>query len=132
MKKNYLINLYKNLNLYNNFYNNFDLNSITKNIIKGGARYYTSVFLELFQNIKNDLEQHKETDKLNINELAIKMRTYYVLLDVYNSYLNQLMQDQIMAKQKIEEANTLSQNPNINDIQRNINDINSLFSQLLG
>lgn len=128
MKKNYLMNLYKNLNLYNNF----DLNSITKNIIKGGARYYTSVFLELFQNIKNDLELHKETDKLNINELAIKMRTYYVLLDVYNSYLNQLMQDQIMAKQKIEEANTLSQNPNINDIQRNINDINSLFSQLLG
>ena len=128
MKNYYLYNLYKNLNLYNNF----NLNLVSKQILNGGGKYYSSVFLELFQNIKNDLETHKQTDKININEIAIKMRTYYVLLEVYNSYLNQLIQDQQYAKRKILDANDLSQHPNINGIQHHINSINTLFDTLLG
>lgn len=141
MEKYYLYNLYKNLNLYNNF----NINSISKNILRGGSletsltrsltgkgsKYYSTVFLELFRNIKNDLEKQHASNESN-NEIAIKMRTYYVLLEVYNSYLNQLLIDQQIAKAKIEEADRLSQERNIKEVQKNINNINILFGELLG
>jgi hypothetical protein len=131
MEKYYLYNLYKNLNLYYKYNNKININSISKHILTGGAdSYYTTVFLELFSKIKNDLQN--QSSKMNVNEIAIKMRTYSVLLEVYDSYLNQLITDQENAKIKINEATQLAQNSNLALIEQNINDINSLFDALLG
>jgi hypothetical protein len=129
MENYYLYNLYKNLNLYKNSNDKFDINSVSKHILKGGT-YYTTVFLQLFSKIKNELQN--QSSKMNINEIAIKMRTYSVLLEVYDSYLNQLIVDQQNAKSKINEATRLAQNSNFTQIEQNINDINTLFNGLLG
>ena len=134
MEKKYLYNLYKNLNLYNkNIYNinNIDINLFTKNILKGGTHsYYTSVFLQLFSKIKHELQNRNPN--ININEIAIKMRTYSVLLEVYNTYLNQLILDQQNAKIKINEAIGLANSSNFTQITQNITEINIIFDKLLG
>lgn len=131
MKKNYLYNLYKNLNLYNKYINNIDINLFTKNILTGGTNsYYTTVFLQLFSKIKHELQNRNAN--MNINEIAIKMRTYSVLLEVYNTYLNQLIIDQQAAKEKINEAIGLASSSNLTQIEKDINEINILFDTLLG
>lgn len=134
MEKNYLYNLYKNLNLYSKYIkniDNIDINLFTKNILKGGTNsYYTTVFLQLFSKIKHELQNRNAN--MNINEIAIKMRTYSVLLDVYNTYLNQLITDQENAKTKINEAIGLANSSNLTQITQNIVDINMLFDTLLG
>lgn len=131
MEKNYLYNLYKNLNLYNKYINNIDINLFTKNILTGGTNsYYTTVFLQLFSKIKHELQNRNAN--MNINEIAIKMRTYSVLLEVYNTYLNQLIIDQQNAKEKINEAIGLASSSNLTQITQNITDINNIFDTLLG
>jgi hypothetical protein len=131
MEKYYLYNLYKNLNLYYKYNNKININSISKHILTGGAdSYYTTVFLQLFLKIKNELQN--QSSKMNVNEIAIKMRTYSVLLEVYESYLNQLINDQEDTKKKIIKATQLAENSNFAQIEGNINDINGLFVTLLG
>jgi len=133
MEKNYLYNLYKNLNLYNKNINinNDDINIFTNNVLKGGTNtYYTTVFLQLFSKIKHELQNRDQN--MNINEIAIRMRTYSVLLEIYNSYLNQLIQDQENAKTKINEAIRLANSSNLTQIEQEITGINMIFDTLLG
>jgi len=131
MEKNYLYNLYKNLNFYNKNINNDDINIFTNNVLKGGTNtYYTTVFLQLFSKIKHELQNRDQN--MNINEIAIRMRTYSVLLEIYNSYLNQLIQDQENAKTKINEAIRLANSSNLTQIEQEITGINMIFDTLLG
>lgn len=135
MSKNYLLNLYKNLNLYNN--KNLDNfvkdNKNNLNILFGGGApdHYQKVFLDLFRNIKSDLESMKSSGQINTNEVEVKLRTFKVFTDLYQYYITLLTQEHMIADKKITEIDTIAKDPKITQAQTIINDISQQFRDLL-
>ncbi len=132
----YLINLYKNLNLYNNNNNNNNKIHILKNkitnMVGGAPDEYKTVFLDLFKNIKTDIESLKNNNQdINQNEIEVKLRTFKVFTDLYQYYLGLLINEHEVVSQKITDINNLVNESNINKTFELINNINNKFKTLL-
>jgi len=134
MFENYLINLYKNLNFYNiknlENYTNVYSNKL-KPLIGGAPDYYKDTFIGLFEQIKSDLDRMKSEKNFNADELAVKMRTFQVISELYEFYLRELISEHEVVKTKITEMNVIAQDPKIKNAQDTINAINNIFGELL-
>lgn len=135
MFKNYLLNLYKNLNLYSNFDFSDYINANKKNIniMIGGADpdHYQKVFLELIEIIKEDLNKIKSNQPLNTDEIAVKLRTFKVFAELYQNYISQLMDEHQIAKGKIDNIDTIATNPDTLTVINAVQDLSRQFEELL-
>lgn len=138
MLKKYLLNLYKNLNLYSNF--NFidyvNANKKNMNILIGGdPDYYQKVFLDLFDKIKLDLsnirEKQLKINKSNTNEIAVKLRTFKVFVELYQNYIVLLMDEHKEVKGKIDNIYTISQDEKTKKVVNAVEDLTKQFKELL-
>jgi len=130
----YLLNLYKNLNLYN-LKNNKELSEGLFNKIinmSGGTRnQYNTVFLELFDKIKNDIEILKSSKNINQEDILVKFRTYQVFVELYQYYIAELMTEHQTVSDKIIELDRKASQSSAVQIQDTINEINTIFDNLL-
>jgi len=134
MFKNYLLNLYKNLNLYSNFDFSDYINANKKNInimIGGDPDHYQKVFLELIEIIKEDLNKIKSNQPLNTDEIAVKLRTFRVFAELYQNYISQLMDEHQIAKGKIDNIDTIATNPDTLTVINAVQDLSRQFEELL-
>lgn len=129
----YLLNLYKNLNLYNlNNNNNSKLyaNKII-NMYGGTQDHYNTVFLELFDKIKNDINILKSSKNINQDDILVKFRTYQVFVELYQYYITELMTEHQTVSDKIIELDRKASQSSSAQIQGTINEINTIFDNLL-
>ena len=134
MFKNYLLNLYKNLNLYSNFDFSDYINASKKNInmmIGGDPDHYQKVFLDLFEIIKEDLNKIKSNQPLNTDEIAVKLRTFRVFAELYQNYIAQLIDEHQIAKGKIDNIDTVASNPDTVKVINAVENISRQFQELL-
>jgi hypothetical protein len=97
----------------------------------GAPDHYQKVFLDLFSNIKSELELLKSSGQINTNEVEVKLRTFRVFTDLYQYYITLLMKEHEIADEKITEIDQLATHPNITQAQQIINEISEKFKELL-
>jgi len=134
MLKKYLLNLYKNLNLYSNFNFSDYINASKKNInimIGGDPDHYQKVFLDLFEIIKQDIEKIKSKQPLNTDEIAVKLRTFKVFAILYQNYIAQLMDEHIIAKEKIDDIDSIAKKQETQKILHFVEYFTEKFKELL-
>jgi len=133
MFKNYLLNLYKNLNLYK-FQKSSDYIDLYKNKIMTGGEvpdHYKQTFLNMFRIIKADIERIKQSGVPDYSELVAKMRTLNSIIELYDFYLRELIYEHEYVNKEISDLDTIARDPKITQIQTTINDINQIFGDLL-
>jgi len=140
MLEKYLINLYKNINIYSNLTTR-DI-SILKNVFKFNKNIHQSggspnadiinlerVFASLFTKIQNDITEIKFNPKINKEELEKKLKVFTVINELYNSYLNEFITQHEKLGAELSELNKISENKTQH---KNIEQITNMFNELLG
>lgn len=135
MLKKYLLNLYKNINLYSNLDESkyIEVNEKNINIMIGGndPDHYQKVFLDLFGLIKQDLDKIKLNQPINTDEIAVKLRSFKVFTEIYQNYISQLMNEHIIAKEKIDNIYLIAKDENTIKVLNAVENISTEFKKLL-
>lgn len=137
MFEKYLNNLYRNLNLYN--IENFKIDTnLYKNKIKnmlGGANEDTLKKLSDFtQKLKIDIEKLKNKQKTssnNENAIVIDKNKFIAMIELIKYSVEQITRDHEFVKQSIDRMNTTVESEEFKNIQKTIDEINSMFVNLL-
>ena len=133
----YLLNLYKNLDFYNikniHKYSEFYKNKI-HNMTGGNNDVNLEKIRELSDKIKNDmkelkkkfLESNKDTDYIKI-----KKEKFQLIKDLIEMSTQEILRDHEIVKKDIDKMYDAVQSEKFKKIQKNIDEINSMFAELL-
>jgi hypothetical protein len=133
----YLNNLYRNLNLYNiqnpEKYTNFYKNKI-KNMIGGNDINLEKLtkLKELSQKLKSDIDEIKNKPRsTSENTVTIDKKKFEAMTALIKFSVEQIARDHELVKQSIDRMNTTIDSNEFKSIQETINEINSMFADLL-
>lgn len=131
----YLNNLYRNLNLYN-IQNSEKYTEFYKTKIKhmmGGAVDLEKVkkLKELSLEVKTKMEELKNKKSSTGNNITIDAEKFKAMTDLILYTTRLIERDHELVKQSIDKMNTTVDSDEFKNIQQTIDEINSMFAQLL-
>ncbi len=130
MLKKYLLNLYNNINLYSLNINDLSVDYYNDKVINmsGGAPDFDAV-LKKFQ---ETLQQYKTQPSYMNNTVKQQLERYIFFMNLYDKQVNKLSEEFKEVSQKITDLNNKAEFVQTQDMKKLIDDINILFTELLG
>ena len=132
----YLYNLYKNLDFYK-IHNINKYSDIYKNqihvMIGGNAEDNLIKIRELSEKIKNDIVELKTNISSNkdIEYIKIKKESFKLMKDLINFSVQEVLRNHNIVKQDIDKISNTVESGKFIQIQKTVDEINSMFDELL-